>query len=251
MASTKEKKEIYKLWGEAFPCLTAFSPTAFYMTLDIAVIGIRLMPLIGGEEYRPHFMCYPLWRENNNMNMKDGIFMQQMYNAKKMQLDVSYLANQDTIKKAIDLTGKQIGTCVQDQVSVKDIFGILKWYFSYILVQSSPILQSKVLEYEFMIALYINNPNFIDKVKTEITKISNSWDPNYFEWRHGKIEDWRQRLFDRLENRDAFLLQIQKNINDGKIAKLPRAHMIFSDRELKHLSLSKRKYFHCILNWFD
>lgn len=161
------------------------------------------------------------------------------------------MANQDTIKKAIDLTRKQIGTCVQEQVSVKDIFGILKWYFSYILVQSSPILQSKLLEYEFMIALYINNPYFIDKVKTEITKISNSWDPNYFEWRHGKIEDWRQRLFDRQENRDVFLQQIQKNINDGKIAKLPRAQMIFSKGELKHLFLSKRKYFHCILNWFD
>lgn len=251
MASTKEKKEIYKLWGEAFPRLTAFSPTAFYMTLDIAVIGIRLIPLIGGEEYRPHFMCYPLWRENNKMNMNESIFMQQMYDAKKMQLDVSYMANPDAIKKAIDLTGKQIGTCVQEQVSVKDIFGILKWYFSYTLVQSSPILQSGLLEYEFMIALYLNDPSFIDKVKTEITKISDSWDPKYFEWRYGKVEDWRQRLFDRKENRDAFLQQVQKNINDGKIAKLSRAHMTFSERELKHLSLSKRKYFHCILNWVD
>ena len=82
MASTKEKKEIYKLWGEAFPCLTAFSPTTFYMTLDIAVIGIKLIGLRGQDEYRPHFMCYPLWRENNEMNMNEPIFMQQMYNAK-------------------------------------------------------------------------------------------------------------------------------------------------------------------------
>lgn len=60
MTSAKEKKEIYKLWGEAFPHLSTFSPTAFYMTLDIAVIGIKLIPLIGGEEYRPHLMCFPL-----------------------------------------------------------------------------------------------------------------------------------------------------------------------------------------------
>lgn len=227
MISAKEKKEIYKLWGEGFPHLSTFSPTAFYMTLDIAVIGIKLIPLTGGEEYRPHLMCFPLWKENNKMNMDESIFMQQMYNAKKLQLDVSYLANLDTIKKSIDLTKKQIGACVQEYVPVKDLFEIFKWQFSYILVQSSPILQSKLLEYELMIALYINNPSFINEVKNEITRISKKWDPKLFEWKNGKIENWRIQLFDRLDNREAFLEQVQKNLDEGKIAKLPRSHMVY------------------------
>lgn len=227
MTSAKEKKEIYKLWGKAFPHLSTFSPTAFYMTLDIAVIGIKLIPNIGEEDYRPHFMCYPLWRENNKANMSESVFMQQMYNAKNLQMNIPYTANLETIKKSIDYTKKQIGACVQEYVAVKDIFKILKGIFSYILVKSSPILQSNLLEYELMIALYINNPNFINGVKQEINRISKDWDPKFFEWKNGKIEDWRKQLFDRLDNRDYFLEQVQKNLCEGKIAKLPRSHMVY------------------------
>lgn len=227
MASAKEKKEIYKLWGKAFPYLASFSPTAFYMTLDIAVVGIRLIPLIGGEEYRPHFMCFPLWKENNEKNMDDLIFMQEFCNAKNMQLDISFLASPDTINKAIDAVHKQVGKCLQEHVHIKDIFEILKKQFSDLTVQRNPILQSLLLEYEFMIALYINNPNFINEVKEVIIKVSKNWNPEFFEPQCGKIEDWRKQLFDRLNNRDAFLEHVQKNLCEGKIAKLPRSHMVY------------------------
>lgn len=220
-------KEIYKLWGKEFSHLSTFSPTAFYMTLDIAVVGIRLMPLIGGEEYRPHFMCFPLWRENNKMNMEDLIFMQELHDSKNMQLDISYKASPDTINKAIDATHKQVGACIQEYIHVKDILGILKKQFSYLPVQRNPILQSLLLEYELMIALYINNSNFIDEVKDVIIKISKNWNPEFFEPQCGKIEDWCKQLFDRLDNRDAFLEQVHKNLDEGKIAKLPRSHMVY------------------------
>lgn len=227
MASAKEKKEIYKLWGKAFPNLATFSPTAFYITLDIAVVGIKLMPLIGGEEYRPYFMCFPLWKENNETNMDKLIFMQELRDAKNMQLDISYLASPDTINKAINATHKQVGACIQEHVHVKDIFGILNKQFAYLPVQRNPILQSLLLEYELMIALYINNPNFINEVKEVIIKVSKDWNPEFFEPQCGKIEDWRKQLFDRLDNRDSILKLIQENLNEGKIAKLPRSHMVY------------------------
>ena len=78
-----------------------------------------------------------------------------------------------------------------------------------------------------MIALYINNPSFINEVKKEINRISKDWNPKFFEWKNGKIEDWRKQLLDRLDNRDVFLEQVHKNLDEGKIAKLPRSHMVY------------------------
>ena len=153
--------------------------------------------------------------------------MQELHDSKNMQLDISYKASPDTINKAIDATHKQVGACIQEYIHVKDILGILKKQFSYLPVQRNPILQSLLLEYELMIALYINNSNFINEVKDVIIKISKNWNPEFFEPQCGKIGDWCKQLFDRLDNRDAFLEQVHKNLDEGKIAKLPRSHMVY------------------------
>lgn len=225
MVSLNKKKEVLNDWCEAFPCLSKYSPSTLFMTLDIALIGLSFERLPRCEKYRPLLIIYPLWRENNIKNLDEPILMQEIYNRNKMLLDIPYETHQCMFTDAVKCTQKQVGEVLKENVSVKSIIELLKLQFENLLVKSSPIIQAKLLEYEFSIALFFNNPKLIQEVKHKIETVSKSWQPHLFEWKYGKIEDWTTSLFNNIQNRDVFIAKIGENILDKKISKLKIGHM--------------------------
>ena len=225
MVSLNKKKEVLNDWCEAFPCLSKYSPSTLFMTLDIALIGLSLERLPRCEEYRPLLICYPLWRENNKKNLDEPIFMREISDRRNFQLDILYETHQCMFTEAVKCTQKQVGKVLKESISVKSIIELLKLQFADLLVKSSPVIQARLLEYEFSIALFFNDPKLIQEVKHKIETVSKSWEPHLFEWKYGKIEDWTTSLFNNIQNRDIFIAKINENLLDKKISKLKIGHM--------------------------
>ena len=61
----KEAKiKVKEDWINALPNLAAYAQNKLYKIVGPSVMGIELIKLPGTPEYRPHFVCYPLWKEN-------------------------------------------------------------------------------------------------------------------------------------------------------------------------------------------
>ena len=80
--SLKIKKEIFKAWQNAFPQLTLYSQNNLYKKVGPIIIGIELIRLPRTEEYRPHFVMYPLWKKDILTCLSIPIILKEYKNKK-------------------------------------------------------------------------------------------------------------------------------------------------------------------------
>lgn len=215
-----------KDWEKYFPNLSMYSSSVLLMKLDLALIGLSLIKLPRCEEYRPLLVCYPLWKKDNKENLEEPIFLFEIHGENGSQFNIPYKTEQREIVEAFKYTQKQVGVLLNETVRLKDILIFFKLLFKDALIESSPVAEAKILEYKLFISFYMNDLYMIKSVKSEIEKISDTWNPKLFEWKYGKVIDWRMKLFEKIENRDAFIEQINQNVSDKKISKLKSAHLL-------------------------
>lgn len=218
--SSNEKKEVLKDWGRYFPNLSMYSSSVLLMKLDLALIGLSLIRLPRCEKYRPLLVCYPLWKKDNKENLDEPIFLFEIHGKNDIQFNIPYKTEQRDVVEAFKCTQMQVGVLLNETVYVKDLLKFLKLLFRDALIESSPVAQAKILEYKLFISIYMDDMCMIKSVKSEIERISDTWNPKLFEWKYGKVIDWRMKLFEKIENRDAFMEQISQNMSDVKISKL-------------------------------
>lgn len=227
MNSSNEKKEVLKDWINAFPYLSKYSSSTLLMKLDLVLIGLSLIKLPRCEKYRPLLVCYPLWKEDNKQNFQESIFLFEIHDKNKIQFNLPYNTSQNTVFEAIECTQMQVGIFLREKVFVKDLFKLFKALFKEPLVECSPVAQAKILEYKLFISLFVGDMDMVRKIKSEIEKISDTWKPELFEWKYGRVIDWRMNLFEKIKNRDAFIAHISQNRSDEKISKLKSSHILF------------------------
>ena len=72
------------------------------------------------------------------------------------------------------------------------------------------------------------NARRIDTVKAEIENETKYWNEKEFNHMFMKsIEEWKSDLYQKMENRETFMKQVQLNMDDKKISRLKRIHIIF------------------------
>lgn len=223
----ESKKEITNDWISEFPQLSVYSSMKLYAVLDIAIIGIELLSGITSGNYRPYIVYYPLWNASNKDNWSNQIILQEVYDKKGLQFNMPYNNHQPTLKEAVECTRKQALSCLDVPVSVKSIQNLIDHQFSDLLVSSSPVAQARLYACKLHVALYLNDSTLISMIQKEIERASDTWEPRFFEWRYGKVCDWKKDLYKVLDNRNEFLNQIKQNRSEKKISKLNSLEMIY------------------------
>src|SRR5690606_14982485 len=84
------KKKVIGDWQNAFLELTAFAQNKLYKVVGATVIGLELIKLPRIEEYRPHFVIYPLWEKDVKTNLDYPILLKEFENKKGFQYDIPY-----------------------------------------------------------------------------------------------------------------------------------------------------------------
>ena len=190
MISKETKKSILNDWGAQFPQLYPYSQNKIYKILGMCIIGLELIKIPRCDDYRPCFVCYPLWKHDEKACLDEPLILQEILNNRHMQFDIPYLKHNIYFKKAIESTINQTKISFENDVLIDDLFEMINGQFSHTLVKYSPINQAKLYEFKFYAALYVNDKILIKKVLEEIKLASTKWLPNLFEWKYGKKDFW-------------------------------------------------------------
>jgi len=220
------KKIITEEWFSFVPQLSAFAHHKLYRIVGCAIIGIELVMLPKVEDYRPHFVLYPLWKSNLKSCLDSPTILFEISNRKGLQFSIPYLKNSVYFNEAIECLKKQVPILLAENVPLKSLFDIVDSRFNDILVKSNSAQQAKLFELKFYSALYTGNQSQVQSVLNQIQQASKNWNMQMFEMWYGKFDLWLQKLQEKTNNRADFFKQIEANKQDKKISQLKSSEII-------------------------
>lgn len=220
MAIDKEiKKKVIGDWQNAFPQLSLYAQDKLYKVVGSIVVGLELIKLPRTEEYRPHFVIYPLWKKDVKSSLDYPIFLKEYYNKKGLQYSIPYEKHSTFFNDVLDSIKKQSPLPFEGNVASKKLMSVLDEYSKTPPLSAAPnsYLQAVLQEAKLKIALSISS----EEAKSVLEQINKrSWDVNHFKAFGVDVNEWLQSLKDTITNRDEFLKQTEANKQDKKIAKL-------------------------------
>lgn len=223
---TKEiKKRITEEWLISVLQLSAFAQNKLYRIVGCTIIGIELVKLPKVEDYRPHFVLYPLWKSDLKNCLDNPTILVEISNKKGLQFSIPYLKHNSYFNEAIECLKKQVPILWNEKIALKSLFDIVDNRFNDILIKSNSAQQAKLFELKFYSALYTGNQSQVQNVLNQIQQASKNWNMQMFEMWYGKFDIWLQGLQEKASNREEFLKQVENNKQDKKISQLKSSEL--------------------------
>ncbi len=218
--SALNKKEVANLWLDRYPSLHPYSQDKLYVVLGPFIMGIELIKLPRIEEYRPHFVLYPLYGNLSGQKIKDcmsyPVLLLEFFNKKGLQYSIPYKNSFSLTQEAIKAVDREIPFKIGDDVSLSSIHRLVDSQINNKLVKLQ-LKQPEFYEVKYYSALYISN-SAAEVVLKQINKDSKAWDMKKFSTYYGDYNAWYNGL--KETNRDKFIEIIDKNKSDKKVEKL-------------------------------
>ncbi len=253
-----EFKEIVKEWQDEFPILSKYTPTTLFAQAGIILMGLRLER--GYYDYRVFLEILPLWVPKDKIIIP--IFEDETYDEKGLQvfidnkfhdpslpdyveaqklrgaeIDIKKFELQKAIQRriidqAMECVHNQFDDVLKENVALSSICRIIKEHISHKIFQrDNPLDWYRLLELKLALAYYFNREDLIKEVKHQIEKESRRWKEEWFNDLFSKSkEEWKNDLYRRMEDRDAFMKQVEMNLSLKKISRLKQIH-IYDDVE--------------------
>lgn len=216
-----EMKDILKDWQKQFLLLSPYTSSSLYIKVDVVLLGLKLEKVMSNV-YRPTLTCLPLWE---NSKKRIPIFWCELLDNKNLQFDIEYQLHNYLFSSAAECAKEQFGFVFEEEIVLSDLYIMLDKYFSYRFLKHDPLILYRLFEFKLALALYLNDVKLMDSVKIEIEKESKLWKPTRFKSLFDmSLEEWKDDLYSKYENKDAFMERINLNASDKKILKLKSAH---------------------------
>lgn len=248
-----EFKDIVKEWQEEFPILSKYTPSTLFAQAAIVLIGIRLER--DWDTYRTFLDILPLWvpKEkiiipvfeeetldekglqvfiDNNLHdplLPDYVEAQKMRGAaidiKKFELQREI--RRRMIEQAMECVHRQFDFVLQKNVGLSSIDYLIDNHISSMSFdRNNPLDWYRIFELKLALAYHFNREDLIMEVKRKIEKETNRWNEERFNILIGvSKEDWKEDLYRRMEDREAFNRQVDMNLALKKISRLKQIHI--------------------------
>ena len=129
---------------------------------------------------------------------------------------------------AVECVNQQFGLILRENIRANDIFRLVDSFSSTLITKHNPINWHRLFELKLALAFYSGEADLIDTVKAEIENETKYWNEKEFNHMFMKsIEEWKSDLYQKMENRETIMKQVQLNMDDKKISRLKRIHIIF------------------------
>jgi len=213
------KKAMASNWLFAFPELTVYEQNKFYRIAGCVILGLELIKLPRSEDYRPHFVIYPLWEEDPEKCLEVTIVLREFYTKKNLQFSIPYESQSPIFSEALISVGEQMPILSYKDVSIAQLLAVMESY-----AQKSPLRaatnsfhQAKFREAFLKINLYKGRVE-TEALYREIVGIN--WNKSHFKAYGVDVDEWLLKLREVINRREDFLRQIEQNKLDKKIGRL-------------------------------
>lgn len=223
---TEIKKRLAEDWQDAFPQLYLYNRDKLYKIVGPVLIGIELIKMPREDNYRPHFVCYPLWEKDVKSCLNYPFMLREFYNEKKLQYNIPYDNNDKNLfTNVVESIWHQSLISFDGNISLEEIMKSMDLYS-----KTAPMLSSKescmyglFLEAQMKIALCVNQ----SKATPILEKIlKNSWNKENFRAFNIDLDIWLMKLQTEINERDKLIERITQNRLDKKISKLPNSELL-------------------------
>lgn len=227
---TKDIKEVQKKiredWVNALPNLAMYAQNKLYKIVGPVVIGIELIRLPRTPEYRPHFVCYPLWKENVKKCLMNPIMLMEFYDKKGLQFTIPYMKHNLYFFEALQSVKRQIPFSFDNDLSLKDFSLAIDEYSNTPPLSASPnsYLQAELQKARFGFILYTGSDHQAEDMIDQLRM--RNWNLEHFKMCGIDVKHWLKSLQETVDHRDEFLAQIQANKQDKKLQKLPQSELV-------------------------
>lgn len=220
-----EFKDIVNDWQKQFPILSQYTPSTLYAKADIFLIGLRLDKVMS-DTYRLILEILPLWVQEKR-NISIPVLFVELFNKKGGQFFIKYQLHKYLFEAAAECANQQFGFILRENIRANGIFRLIDSFSSTFITKHNPIDWHRLFELKLALALYLGGADLLDTVKAEIENEMKYWNEEEFNHMFMKsIEEWKSDLYQKMENRETFMKQVQLNLSDKKISKLKRIHIL-------------------------
>lgn len=223
--SSAQKSAVLLDWAGELQQLGRYGQSKLYQVVGPLVLGVELLPVTGMGEYRPHMVCYPLWKEDAKACLGEPTVLEQAYDERGLQVDVPYQKHAKFFGAALAGVRRKFPH-LQGSTSLTEIFAFLDRQFSDILVSSAPLAQMKLTEMKVLSAAYAGDARAGALAWEQVQRLGQGWPPEFFEWKHGPLDAWLEALFRRSQARDALRQQVLTNQQSKLLAPLPYVELL-------------------------
>lgn len=219
------KKKVNQDWQSAFPQLTVYTQNKYYKIVGPIIIGLELVKLPRSEDYRPYFVCYPLWRQNLKACLDTPIIMKEFHNKKGLQFSIPYVKHAVFFSDVLSVVKKQIPIPLEGNVSLKNIFSAIDEHSKTPPLSAAPnsYLQAVLQESKLEIALCAGNDNQAQSVLSQIQK--RNWSREHFAMWKVDVSQWLKELQEKMNSREKLVSQVELNKQEKKLEKLHQSEL--------------------------
>ena len=220
-----EFKNIVSDWQKRFPILSQYTSSTLYAKAGIILIGLRLDKVMS-DTYRVILEILPLWVPEKRM-ISIPVFFVELFHKDGRQFFIEYQLHKHLFDAAAECANQQFALILQENIRVNDIFRFINSFSSTLIPKHNPVDWHRLFELKLALAFYLGEANLIDTIKAEIENETKYWNEKDFNRIFMKsIEEWKIDLYQKMENREMFMKQVQLNLDDKKISKLKRIHIL-------------------------
>lgn len=220
-----EFKNIVNDWKKQFPILSQYTSSTLYAKADIILIGLRLDKVMS-DTYRLILEILPLWVQEKR-EISIPVFYVELFNKDGGQFFIKYQLHKYLFEKATECANQQFGLILRENIRANDIFRLIDSFSSTLIPKHNPIRWHRLFELKLALAFYSGQANLINTIKAEVENETKYWNEKEFNNIFMKsIDEWKKNLYQKMENREMFMKQVHLNLDDKKISKLKRVHIL-------------------------
>jgi hypothetical protein len=204
MAINKEaKNKVIDDWQNAFPQLSLYARDKLYKIAGPIIIGLELIKLPRTPEYRPHFVVYPIWKQDVSTSLDFPIILKEYFDKKGFQYDIPYEKHDAFFNDVLESIDKQTLLLFDGNISFNKISSVIDEYSKTQPLSAAPnsYFQAELLAAKLKIALVIS----IEEAQNILEQVTRkSWDISHFQACGMDLSKWLQSLQKNISNRDDF-----------------------------------------------
>lgn len=208
-----ENKELSKQLCAVFN-LKGITSKCFVHKVECILVGLTFVK-VPNRDYKLFFSIYPLWRPTLKSCIDLPLLLQPLVDDNGLNI---YLSDGINIIDRCSTQFPLLSGCNTAADFVRILYEIIATDKS---IQTNFVLQMKIYELIYGVALYLNNIDISQDVYIQISNQISGWDTKIFNYWYGDKDTTLSKLLEFKSNKRRIVKNIVLNSSDPKVKKLP------------------------------
>ena len=194
--------------------LKGFTSKSYVHKVECILVSLTVVKVLN-RDYKLFFSIYPLWRSTLKSCIDVPLLLQPLVDDNGLDI---YLSNSTNI---IDRGSTQFSLLNGCNLAADFVRGLYEIIAIDKSIQTNFVLQMKIYELIYGIALYLNNIKIAKDVYIQISNQISGWDTKIFNCWYGDKDTTLTKLLEFESNKRRIVKNVDRNAYDPKVIKLP------------------------------